>query len=98
MGKKIITSLNEFIMTRPVTEPTPTPSPTTRPETPVKPLPPTRPDDDKIERPSKDPRPLARRKNLGVSKDLNGDAIEEIGQELGKKLIKRVSALKSLPQ
>lgn len=92
MGNKIITSLNEFIMTRPATEPTTTPSPTTRPEPPVKPLPPSKPDYDKIERPSIDTRPLAINKFRG--KSLSPFEIKKIGKMQAKSLINRLKGLK----
>lgn len=92
MGKKIITSLNEFIMTQPVTKPAPTP--VTVPGTPTAPPAPKRPGRPFI--PERDPRPEEQERPMaGIMKNIKGSLMKEKGSELAKNLVSKLKVLAS---
>lgn len=95
MGRKIITKLNEFVMTQPVTKPKPTTVPTT-PETPPAPSRPGRPVPDREPRPEEQERPIAKNFN-GVMGRIKKSLSDEKGTELAKNLISQLKELKNIP-
>lgn len=94
MGKKIITSLNEFVMTQPVIKPRETetvPTPTAPPTAPPAPHRPGRPFiPDREPRPDEEERPMA-----GIMKNIKGSLMKEKGSELAKSLVAKLKVLAS---
>lgn len=91
MGKKIITSLNEFIMTQPVIKPRET---ETVPGTPTAPPAPKRPGRTFI--PDRDPRPEEQERPMaGIMKNIKGSLMKEKGSELAKSLVAKLKVLAS---
>jgi hypothetical protein len=86
MGKKIITSLYEFVMTQPATKPAPTTVPTT-PSAPPAPSRPGRPIPTRVPRPEEEERPMA-----GIMKNID-KSIKEKGDILVKNLVKTIKEL-----
>jgi len=99
MGRKIITSLYEFIMTQPATKPRPTPVPTAppKPETPPAPDRPGRPIPVRVPRPDEEEKPMAKNFN-GVMSNLKSSIMKERATEMAKNLVQRLKDLKELPQ
>jgi len=101
MGRKIITSLYEFIMTQPATKPKTNPGTTpapTRPDTNPPPAPkrPGRAFPDREPRPEEEENPMAT--NFGdVMDNVKSSIVREKGTELAKSLVMRLRGLKGLP-
>jgi hypothetical protein len=87
MGKKIITSLYEFVMSQPATKPAPTTVPTT-PSAPPAPSRPGRPIPTRVPRPEEEERPMA-----GIMKNIKKSLKAEDGTKLAKSLYFKLKEL-----
>lgn len=97
MGRKIITTLYEFVMTQPETKPAPTTVPTTpKPQTPPAPSRPGRPVPIREPRPEEEERPIAKKFD-GVMGRLKKSLTDEKGTELAKNLLAQLKELKNIP-
>lgn len=98
MGKRIITSLNEFVLAQPATKPTTKPETKPSPTTTPAPSRPGRPVPTREPRPQEEERPMAKKKFGAVMGNLKKSIVDEMGTELGKSVMKKLKGLKNLPQ
>lgn len=96
MGRKIITKLNEFVMTQPATKPRPGTVPTTpKPGTPPAPSRPGRAIPDRMPRPEEEERPMAKKFDSAMN-NIKKSIDREKGTELANSVLSKLKKLKDL--